>query len=305
MTAPILLFVYNRASHTRQTLDCLSKNILSKESLLYIYSDGAKNKKDEKSVEAVRKIIKEYDSFFKKVIIIEHKNNQGLANSIINGVSETINRHKKVIVLEDDLLTHQFFLTYMNQMLNVYESISKIWSISGFNFSKDKLQVPTNYLYDIYFSVRPCSWGWATWIDRWNKVDWEVKDYHKFKKNIRLKKEFNLGGDDLSHMLNMQMSGDIDSWAIRFSYSAFKNESYSVYPINSFIKNIGQDGSGQHSNNKNEFKNNLNFKIERNLKITKDIVINKDIKNKFKQIYRITFFDKLKGTIKRKIKKHF
>ncbi|MFA5783128.1 MAG: hypothetical protein WC868_12750 [Bacteroidales bacterium] len=42
--SPIVLFVYNRPWHTRQTLEALSKNILADQSKLYIYADGAKEK---------------------------------------------------------------------------------------------------------------------------------------------------------------------------------------------------------------------------------------------------------------------
>jgi len=41
--APIVLFVYNRPDHTRQTVEALQKNELAKESELFIYSDAAKN----------------------------------------------------------------------------------------------------------------------------------------------------------------------------------------------------------------------------------------------------------------------
>jgi len=39
--APIVLFVYNRPWHTRQTIQALVKNELANESDLFIYSDGS------------------------------------------------------------------------------------------------------------------------------------------------------------------------------------------------------------------------------------------------------------------------
>ena len=42
--APIVLFVYNRPDHTKQTLEALSKNCLANKSRLFIYSDGPKKK---------------------------------------------------------------------------------------------------------------------------------------------------------------------------------------------------------------------------------------------------------------------
>lgn len=38
--APILLFVYNRLEHLKQTMETLQNNTLAAESELYIYSDA-------------------------------------------------------------------------------------------------------------------------------------------------------------------------------------------------------------------------------------------------------------------------
>lgn len=43
--APIALFTYNRADHTRQAVESLLKNAEAKDSDLFIFYDGAKNEK--------------------------------------------------------------------------------------------------------------------------------------------------------------------------------------------------------------------------------------------------------------------
>ncbi len=42
--APIALFVYNRIDHTKQTIQALQNNYLAKDSELFIFSDGWKDK---------------------------------------------------------------------------------------------------------------------------------------------------------------------------------------------------------------------------------------------------------------------
>ena len=42
--APIALFVYNRPKHTLRVLESLKKNYLSKKTIIYIFSDGPKDK---------------------------------------------------------------------------------------------------------------------------------------------------------------------------------------------------------------------------------------------------------------------
>ncbi|NUU95815.1 sugar transferase [Marinitoga sp. 1135] len=245
MLAPIIIFVYARPEHTKKTIEALANNYLAKESEVFIFSDGPKNKESEVKVNMVRNYIdsiKEKD-YFKSVTIYKSSVNKGLANSIISGVTQIINKYNKVIVLEDDLITTQNFLVYMNKALDYYEKSEKIWSISGFTYP---IENPKNYSYDTYLFYRCSSWGWATWKDRWDKTDWDVKDFSNFKDNKLLQNKFNRGGYDLSNMLKAQMEGKIDSWAIRWCYSESKYDMLTVYPVKSKIKNIGFDGTGVH-----------------------------------------------------------
>ena len=41
--APIVLFVYNRPWHTQQTIEALRQNELAKDSVLFVFADGAKS----------------------------------------------------------------------------------------------------------------------------------------------------------------------------------------------------------------------------------------------------------------------
>ena len=126
--APIILFVYNRPWHTEQTLRALMANELAVESELYIYADGPKpNATDEQlqKIREVRQLIRQ-EQWCGKVHVVESEKNKGLANSVINGVSEIVNKYGRIIVLEDDLKTSPTFLTYMNQALEYYESFHSV-----------------------------------------------------------------------------------------------------------------------------------------------------------------------------------
>lgn len=176
---------------------------------------------------------------------MESKANRGLAASIIDGVTKVIGKYGKAIVLEDDLVLASGFLKYMNMALDAYEDESKVWSISGFSSDIEYLRKYDN---DVFFSCRARSWGWATWKDRWDSVDWTVQEYKKFKYNLLERKRFNRGGSDMSAMLDRQQVGDVNSWAIRFCYNQFMQNKYTVQPSISLVSNQGQDGSGTHCN---------------------------------------------------------
>ena len=116
--APIALFVYNRLNHTKQTIAALQQNSLSAQSEIFIFCDDAKNNAGKTAVQAVRDYIKTI-SGFKKITIIEREKNFGLAQSIISGISEIIEKFGHIIVLEDDMITSPHFLEFMNEALEL------------------------------------------------------------------------------------------------------------------------------------------------------------------------------------------
>ncbi|MDD3320926.1 MAG: glycosyl transferase [Paludibacter sp.] len=287
--APIILFVYNRPLHTEKTLNALKNNNLASESVLYIYCDGPKKEATAETVQLineVRSVIKR-DKWCKEVYVIERHENKGLANSVIMGVSEVIQKHEKVIVLEDDLITSPFFLNYMNESLDFYMNYNSVFSVSADRPPINKLQIPANYTYDVFASIRNYSYGWGTWINRWEKVDWEMKLLPALLENNAMKNAFNRGGDDLSVMLQMQQNKQIDSWSIRFTFAHFIQHSVSIMPCKSYVQNIGMDGSGMHCKATNIIPSNTNFEIpdSRSFKFLDCIYEDDRIINEFYSFY--------------------
>jgi hypothetical protein len=298
MLAPVVVFVYARPEHTIQTIESLAKNVWANETEVYIYSDAARNKKDQQNVELVREYIDtlEKRNLFKSLHIIKSDANNGLARSVISGVTEIIEKHGKVIVVEDDLVSAPDFLQFMNDALDFYNDDNRIWSICGYTF---KMKIPSDYKHDIYLSYRGGSWGWATWKDRWEKVDWDVNDYPLFKNNRKLRALFNRGGRDMANMLDDQIHGRIDSWAVRWCYAQSKLDMLTVYPVISRIKNIGLDGTGTHSGITSKYDTDMSngedlCKFEQ---IDMDSRIVKCFRNQFGTVYD-TFIISLKKHIK-------
>jgi hypothetical protein len=243
MPAPVIIFCYNRPDCLKSTIEHLARNHSSSSTQLYVFSDGAATSADEPNVNMVRNYLKSV-SGFEEVTVVEASCNIGLAKSIIDGVSMVLQKHSKVIVLEDDLLTSENFLNFMNESLDFYEQNDRVFSISGYTVP---ITFPDYWVYDNYFTHRASSWGWATWRNRWSPIDWEVADYKNFASNVSARKKFNLMGSDLSQMLDRQMSGKINSWAIRWCYHQFKCNTYTVFPCISKVENIGFTSAATHT----------------------------------------------------------
>lgn len=240
--SPIVVFGFNRPDALKNTIASLLRNEEAKDSDLFVFVDGPRDEKvgEKEKVKKVREYVKSITGF-KSLHYTFAENNKGLANSIIGGVSEVINQYGRVIILEDDIVLSNNFLSFLNQALVFYQNNNQVFSVCGESI---RIKVPTDYTSDIYFAPRSGCWGWATWADRWNSVDWELKDWKTVKKNMC---HFNKwGGSDCSGMLKDWHMGKNSSWAIRFCYSQFIQNKLSVFPVLSKISNDGFDGEGTH-----------------------------------------------------------
>jgi len=255
--SPVILFVYNRPEHTRQTIEALQKNELAKDSELFIFSDESKNSDDLESVQMVRDYLKTI-SGFKYISVIERKENYGLARSIVDGVTKIINLYDKVIVLEDDIVTSPNFLTFMNDALDFYQNEERVMHISGYMFPVAE-ELPETFFYG------PAScWGWATWKRAWKNYNDDARFIMKELEKTGRKKEFDLENSGVFlYQLRWNIDRKINSWAIKWYASIFLKRGLCLHPGKSLVNNIGHDGSGVHSGRSNCYTiNNLSHKIK-------------------------------------------
>lgn len=245
--APIVLFVYNRPSHTRKTVEALQLNNLAKDSELIIFSDAPKDDKACLAVRDVRCFIKTI-SGFKNITIIEREENFGLVRSIKEGVTDIVNRFGKIIVLEDDLVAHPQFLEFSNDALELYKNNKDVFAITGYSFLKssndDEVTNKT------YFLELPSTWGWSTWSDRWVFFDENSSDFNVLDRDKILRRRFNYDNTyNYYKMLHDRNNGYVKSWGIIWYWCIFKKNGLTLFPSDSLINQIGQDGSGENYKN--------------------------------------------------------
>lgn len=238
--APITLFVYNRPGHTRRTIDALKQNKLAQESDLVIFSDAPKTEVQADKIREVRQYIRQIDGF-KSVSIVERASNLGLANSIIDGVTSIVNKYGRIIVLEDDMVTSPYFLTYMNEALERYANDDRVVSIHGYMFPIERS------LPEAFFLLGADCWGWATWSRGWSCFVSDGQFLLDELKRRNLISSFDYNGTyPFAKMLEGQIKGENDSWAVRWHASAFLANKLTLHPGQSLVHNIGNDNSGTH-----------------------------------------------------------
>ncbi len=293
--SPIVLFVYNRPDHTKKTIEALQRNELASDSELLIFSDGLKTQDDNKKVREVRGYLKRIEGF-RSVKIVEREKNYGLAQSIIEGVTEVVSKYGRIIVLEDDLVTSPYFLKYMNEALDFYENYEEVVSIHGYIYPV------TEKLPKTFFVRGADCWGWATWKRGWDLFEKDGKKLLDELKNRKLTKEFDFNGSyPYTRMLESNISGLNDSWAIRWYASAFLADKLTLYPGCSLVKNIGMDASGTHSGMTSVYETDLakeSIKVEIQ-KIEETQEVKNKLVNYFKQLGYNSSISKLKFAVRK------
>lgn len=236
--SPIALFVYNRPSHTRLTVEALKKNDFAKQSDLVVFCDAAKTEDQTAAVRDVREYIRNIDGF-KSITIVERETNYGLARSIIEGVTKVCEEYGRVIVLEDDLVTSPYFLRFMNDALDMYEHDEKVMQISGYTYPIEHIEEET------FFLRLPLCWGWATWDRAWVHFRKSNDVLLKFDRKMRRAFSFNNTYHFWRH-LELNRDGIINTWFVFWYAAQFLRGGLALYSNKSLVNHIGMDGTGVH-----------------------------------------------------------
>lgn len=251
MYAPILLVGFNRPEHLKRAISSLAANAEASKSELFIAVDGPRFESDVSLVLATRDVAKSASGFLRIHLLFSEKN-LGLAESVIRNISYVLSKHLAIIVVEDDLQVSEHFLNYINCGLDKYQGVVSVASIHGY-------QYPIGNIGDVCGFLRGADcWGWGTWKDRWESVNFDSNSLLSELKSQKLLWKFNYFGlVNNSRMLNQQISGEIDSWAIRWHASMFLQNRLTLFPPRSLVLNTGLDGSGTHEGESNIFNTQL------------------------------------------------
>lgn len=244
--APIALFVYNRPELTLRTLEHLARNEELARSALFVFCDGPKigaTAEQLNQIARVQEIIRSRP-WAQAVHIEQSEKNKGLANSIITGVTKTVEKYGRVIVVEDDLAVAPFFLQYMNKALHIYEKEKKVLAIHGYLYPVD---LGKRAAEDTFFIRDPGCWGWATWQRAWKLFEPDTKKLYDLMRLKGLSHAFDFwGGYPYMRMMRQQMTGKVDSWAVRWRAVAYLHDMFTLHPVRSLVRHDGNVPEATH-----------------------------------------------------------
>ncbi|MFN3343564.1 MAG: methyltransferase domain-containing protein [Flavobacteriales bacterium] len=253
--APIVIFAYKRPDHLRRTLHTLSANPELGSSDLFFYCDGAKegaSHKEQLAIDEVRSVAKSFGGA-KSVQVVARDKNLGLAANVLSGVDDVVSKYGTVIVVEDDVELSPHFLSFMNRALDTYKTNQDVGAVGSWNyFASDKVNAS-------FFLRYPDSIAWATWVDRWNGF---IRDGKELRARLQKENRLNaLNGDGkcgwFSEMLDDQIEGRVNSWAVRWTASLVLQNKLTVFPKTTLSRHIGFDESATHESGSGDYNRDL------------------------------------------------
>jgi len=278
MAPPVLLFGYNRSKHFSRAWQALAENVEASRTELYVFLDGAKISENIFEIKKTRKEAKKIRGF-KKIYYYEAPYNLGLSQSILSGINRISAFEKSWIILEDDLVVGKHFLSYMHDALSFYEKNNNVASIHGYVYPISR-KLP-----ETFFLRGADCWGWGSWNRAWSKFDGDGKRLLSKLLKSPLKELFTFKGSaSYLKMLEEQIQGKNDSWAIRWYASAFLAGMFTLYPGKSLVQNIGLDASGTHCERSSKYDTEL-FQGRINVR-PQAVTESKDAREAFEQFFR-------------------
>jgi hypothetical protein len=231
--SPIVIFVYNRLWYTKKTIQALQTNELANLSELFIYSDAPRSNGDINSVNEVREFIKTIDGF-KKVTIIERSINYGLLKTIIDGVTQILDKFETAIVLEDDIIVSNQLLYYSHAVFSAYANSETIRQISFYSIDWNEFDDapfwPNSGGLPVYFAESASSWGQG-----WRK-EWWFEFYNWYQNN----QDIDFESIDLPETIYKWSK---HSWKKYFNAFLVENNYLVIYPVDSYSLHIGEKGT--------------------------------------------------------------
>lgn len=295
MYAPIGLSVYARLSHLKRTVAALQNNTLAKKSPLYVFSD-APQCGDEQKVGEVRSYLKTVGGF-SKVEIIERQSNSRVANNR-GGQRYLLDSYGVMIWLEEDIVTAPGFLTFMNEALEYYRDDVSVVSVTGYT---PPLNMPRDYLDDVFFLQRFNAWGFGIWKKKYDRIEMKIDpaDYRLRMGDGKFYRKLIRNGPDIPRKVDLDVVGKIDALDVKIMYQQVVHDWYTVFPRVSLVQNIGHDGSGMHCAETNMFHHDALWGKDRGFTFPRAVREDERIVNANRNFRRLGGLDAIAETVRR------
>jgi hypothetical protein len=238
---PVALFAHRRRAHLEQVLGGLRNNGVEE---IHAFVDGPRHPNEAEEVNAVATLLGEVT--WAKVHLVRRPHNLGLGNSIREGITQVLQKHPTVLVIEDDIVLRPGALAWARSAWKQFANTPNVWTLSLWT---DPSLVPAEAPRENgYFSARFVCWGWITGRRAWAHND--ALPATMLTRTRSRTTSFSQWGSDLANQAQRAERDNL--WYAGFALAHFLHGALSLFPPEPLAVNIGHDGSGENCETKND-----------------------------------------------------
>jgi len=259
--APVAIHTLNRYEHLKKCIESLAKNKLAQKTELFISVDYPPNEKYRNGYEKVVEFVSSGIKGFAGVNVYIQETNLGSARNSLFLNEEVFKKYDRIIKSEDDNVFSVNFLEYMNMYLDKYSEDSSIYAVCGYVYPVCLKDLKGETFKSDMFSA----WGYGTWKAKMDArksfgIDdirnavldgkyariWRKRNRHIYNEAVYVAagKHYYYRGEKAGDFVNFP-----DFMLCIYLYISGK---YVIVPAYSKVRNIGNDGTGEHCNDKSE-----------------------------------------------------
>lgn len=237
---PVLFMTFVRPECARKSWEAIKA---AQPKTLYFYSNkGRKEKEGEiQRNNEIRSYVNEIDwdcdlhTWFREECV-------DIYTSLFGAKNWAFEHEDTLIMLEEDTCASLAFFEFCDHFLEVYKHDKRINFITGNNYADGYDVGDRDHI--ICHSIHHL--GWATWKDRWEQVDWNIKPqsmtrgFHFF----RYFHDFWLSA--YYKLLYIELTSFIERtgcWDYIKVLNQVKTKGLAVVPVYNLVKNVGVDGT--------------------------------------------------------------
>jgi len=253
---PVLLIIFKRPAHTRRVLETLRQ---AKPRTLLVAADGPRHAGEAAECEQARRVIGEVD-WECTVETSYATENLGCGIRVYTAIDWAMEKHDRLIILEDDCIAAPSFFPYCENLLERYRDDERIMHISGNNFQSAPPASGDSY----YFSKYTHAWGWATWKRAWRHFDWKVSRWPEARRAELLE---TICDDPYEqrywgNLFDQVYRGAPDIWDYQWNLSCWMQNGLAILPAVNLVSNIGHGPDATHTKDPSIYLDRPTFPLE-------------------------------------------
>lgn len=242
---PVKLNIWIRPEFQKKQFEVIKR---VRPSILFLVSDGGRNEEEWKAIYKNRKLFDEGIDWECTIYKYYFDENQGLYKTGTLYQPDLWSKVDRCIFMEDDQLPSDSFFEYCRELLELYETDTRINVICGYNH----LDIYEDISNDYFFSNNGSIWGIAMWrrtYEEFNRFDYRHDEYtlSLIRENIKHNKD--LFRRVMGYKNNDIFDGHIAGTEFFIEFGIYAQHHLQIIPRVNMINNMGADSQSVHSDN--------------------------------------------------------